>query len=126
MGSIDTSDLWQQAAAKKRASCRASIPNDWLLKDEFLATYNLGPNSKTDVLSLDIPRASGLLSSSELSITENYSATALLSQLANGKLSSSEVVLAFSKRAVIAHQLVYIQPPHKISTDEFGLMSLAS
>lgn len=97
---------WQEAAAKKCADCLSVIPQEWLLSSSFLSQYDLGPTSGTNVVSLDIPRTSGLLSSVELAITENYTAVELLREIAEQKFTSTEVTLAFSKRAVIAHQLV--------------------
>ncbi|KAG5929163.1 hypothetical protein E4U53_002516 [Claviceps sorghi] len=52
-----------------------------------------------------IPRQCGLLSETELDITENYDATALAGAIASRRLTSVDVVSAFAKRALIAHQL---------------------
>lgn len=89
-------------AQRKTDSNAAKIPKEWQLQSRYLD--NLGPNADVNVL--DIPRKSGILSEKELDITENYDATALLEKLASKHFSSYEVVLAFSKRAAIAQQLV--------------------
>ncbi|KAH7905825.1 amidase signature domain-containing protein [Hygrophoropsis aurantiaca] len=51
-----------------------------------------------------IPESCGLLTSSELAITE-LDATTICQRIARGELSSVETVTAFGKRAAIAHQL---------------------
>lgn len=95
-------ETWQAIAAKKRESAYEKIPNEWRLSTEKLE--GLGQASNANVL--NIPRESGILSARELEITEKYDAVALLEQLASGKFSSTEVTLAFSKRAAIAQQVV--------------------
>ncbi|CAF0935664.1 unnamed protein product [Adineta ricciae] len=52
-----------------------------------------------------IPSQCGLLSDDELNITENYTATQLVSAIAQGQLTSEQVIKAYLKRAGIAHQL---------------------
>lgn len=52
-----------------------------------------------------IPRQCGLLSETELDITENHDAIALAGAIASGRLTSVDVVSAFAKRALIEHQL---------------------
>jgi amidase len=52
-----------------------------------------------------IPSSCGILSNEELEITENYDATALAAAIASRKFTAVAVVTAFSKRAIIAHQL---------------------
>lgn len=75
----------------------ASIPKDSLLE------HQLPDASVLDVS--DIPRRCGLLSEEELRITENYTATQLVEQLAKGQLTAEQVIRAYLKRASIAHQL---------------------
>lgn len=53
----------------------------------------------------DVPRACGILSKEEISITEDYDATALAGAIAQRKLTAVQVATAFCKRAAIAHQL---------------------
>jgi len=85
---------WEQLAADKRKRIAESISSDWLIRtppsDDRLFAY---------------PKESGLLSAQEIEITES-SATDLVAQLAQGKLKSVDVTLAFCKRAAIAQQLV--------------------
>lgn len=82
--------------AEKKLRQQATIPSEWLLTD-------LPPKDMLNIT--HIPESSGLLSSKEIEIT-NTIVDVLLEKLANGSWSSVEVTTAFSKRAVIAHQLV--------------------
>ncbi|CAF3391518.1 unnamed protein product [Rotaria sp. Silwood2] len=75
----------------------ASIPKDSLLE------HLLPDSSVLDVT--NIPRECGLLSDDEITITEHYSATQLITQLAQGQLTAEQVIKAYLKRAGIAHQL---------------------
>jgi amidase len=52
-----------------------------------------------------VPITCGLLNPEEIDITENYDAFGLTEAIAAKKLSAVQVVAAFSKRAIIAHQL---------------------
>ncbi|KAJ0383098.1 hypothetical protein COL922a_011187 [Colletotrichum nupharicola] len=52
-----------------------------------------------------LPRECGILSSAEIDITENYDAVALAEAIAAKKFTALAVALAYSKRAIIAHQL---------------------
>ncbi|KAH6892628.1 acetamidase [Thelonectria olida] len=87
------STSWKTIAEDKRSRLSKSIPDEWKIQslpdDERLFTY---------------PSSSGLLSSDELEIT-NSSATDLIANLAQGRLKSATVTLAFSKRAALAQQL---------------------
>lgn len=94
----ETSD-WQELVARKRNKCQQKTPKEWILPTEFL---NVTPHP----LEYDIPRRCGILSSLELDITENYTATQLIAKLAVGNVSSLDVTTAFCKRAAIAQQLV--------------------
>ena len=75
----------------------ASIPKDALLGQQL-------PHASVLDVS-DIPRQCGLLSEEEIMITENYTATQLVEQLAKGQLTAEQVIRAYLKRAGIAHQL---------------------
>ncbi|KHN99009.1 acetamidase [Metarhizium album ARSEF 1941] len=75
----------------------AAVPKELLLPDRVIQNP-----PKTVV---GVPRQCGLLSEAELDITENYDATALAEAIASKKLTSTAVVTAFAKRAMIAHQL---------------------
>lgn len=100
---------WQSKVADKRARCQQAIPEAWNLSESLLKSLPERSNlwkTNTNLMSLDIPRRSGILTERELKITETYKVSALLEGLASGELTSSEVTLAFSKRAAIAQQLV--------------------
>lgn len=86
---------WKSLARAQRAKQLASIPKEWLLKE-----------IPTDLNVLDVPSRSGLLSSLELEITDTLDIQVLLANLASGVWSSVSVTTAFTKRAIIAHQLV--------------------
>jgi amidase len=88
---------YEETGRQKRALQAAWIPPEWRLKE-------IPP--VTDVIdALDFIRKSDLLSPKELEITETTDANVLLESIASRKLSSVEVVTAFSKRAALAHQL---------------------
>jgi len=88
--------LWTKIAAQKVAARDALIPKEWLIPP-------------TDALNvMEIPTTSGILSTSEIKITETE-APLLVSRMVKGELSSYDVVLAFCKRAAIAQQLVRYQ-----------------
>lgn len=91
-----TAPAWKKKAASKRVAQFDSIPKEWRLSDPK-------PQPKN---TYDFLQTSGLLTSSELRITEIIDAKALLAQIANGELSAVAVTTAFSKRAAIAQQLI--------------------
>lgn len=100
---------WQTKVAKKRANCKGAIPEGWKLPNsvlELLPELSDLPSTKVNLIELNIPRRSGILTEKELEITESYDVSGLLKRLSSGELTSSEVTLAFSKRAAIAQQLV--------------------
>lgn len=73
------------------------IPHDLYLPQHII------DNPPLDVSS--IPRTCGILSPKDLEITENYDAVGLAEAIAACKYTAVEVATAFSKRAIIAHQL---------------------
>ncbi|EYE94722.1 putative general amidase [Aspergillus ruber CBS 135680] len=91
---------WQQKVQVKQAQAASKIPAEWRLSADILQQAS---GSKQSII--DVPRACGLLTEQELHITEDYDATALLTELATGKITSVEVTRAFCKRAAIAQQL---------------------
>lgn len=91
---------WQELVARKRRECQEKIPREWLLSEDLLKAV------PAHLLDYDLPRRSGILSDIERDITENYTATELLTKLASGQVSSLVVTTAFSKRAAIAQQVV--------------------
>lgn len=88
---------WEEVAAEKHARIKASIPKEWRVNLE-------DPAFQGDSY-MDAPAKSGILTTEELKITES-SATELVDQMAEGKLSSVAVTTAFCKRAALATQLV--------------------
>ncbi|KAF8153288.1 general amidase [Crassisporium funariophilum] len=87
---------WKELVAEKRIRQQATIPKEWILS-------NLPPKDTLNVI--DFPETCGLLSTKEIEIT-NSETDVLLDKLAKGEWSAVEVTTAFSKRAVVAHQLV--------------------
>lgn len=98
---------WETKAAERRKQLSNKIPAEWRLKEELLGELS-APADKSDnnVLELGFCKRSGILSEKELNITESYTVSELLENLASGKLTAVEVTTAFCKRAAIAHQLV--------------------
>lgn len=93
---------WQAIAKKKKEEQLKRIPPEWL---------RFPKDFKVDSISvLEVPRTCGLLNRRELSITEDYDATALAEAIRGRTFSSVDVAKAFCKRAVIAQHLVsYIE-----------------
>jgi amidase len=89
---------WRSRARAKKQQQRDSIPKEWILTN---------PPGNDQLNVIDVPRTCGLLSSKEIEITESH-VEVLLSNLATGNWSAVEVATAFSKRAIIAHQLVCV------------------
>ncbi|KAF4612974.1 hypothetical protein D9613_010910 [Agrocybe pediades] len=87
---------WSEIVKEKKIRQAATIPKEWILT-------NLPPKDALNVI--DFPKKSGLLSEKENEITNTEVGT-LLQNLASGAWSAVEVTTAFSKRAIIAHQLV--------------------
>ncbi|KAI5373104.1 hypothetical protein J4E82_008204 [Alternaria postmessia] len=93
---------WQTLAQSKRESVFAAIPKDWLLPPPQTSQYT----ETSSISVLDVPRTCGILTEKELDITENYDATDLVGMMAERRLTSTEVVTAFCKRAAVAQQCV--------------------
>lgn len=87
---------YKAIARRKQVERQSRIPSAWLLK-------TLPYPDTLDVRS--IPRASGILTTHELDITEKYDATALAEAIRSRALTSEEVTIAFCKRAAIAQQV---------------------
>jgi amidase len=79
---------WQLVSWQKKDEQYARIPHDWRLR-------NLPSQHVTNYI--DIPRKCGLLSKEELSITEEYDATALADAIRARKLKCIDVTRAFCK-----------------------------
>jgi amidase len=84
-------------AAEKKLQQNGKIPKEWLLS---LKEYEGSSNF------MDVPTTCGILNDVECKITSEYDATALLEKLKTGDLSAEQTMVAFCKRAAIAHQLV--------------------
>jgi amidase len=91
-------NTWQGISRRKKQEQLFRIPKDYLLPKYRSSSYNV----------LDVPRSCGLLTVQEISITEDYDATALAEAIQSKALTSVEVTRAFCKRAAIAHQLVLV------------------
>lgn len=101
------SESWVARASEKRAECFEAIPKDWVLTPAIIESLEMPlEEHKNEIMALDIPCRSGILTERELQITEDYDVSALLQKLATGAFTAAEVTLAFSKRAAIAQQLV--------------------
>lgn len=91
---------WRDLVAQKQRESREKIPSEWILDEKLLA------HVPRRLLEYNLPRHSGLLSETELGLTEKYTASQLLPKLASGQVSSLAVTTAFCKRAAIAQQVV--------------------
>jgi amidase len=91
-----TTTNWRERAATKKQQQLASLPKEWVLS-------NLPDKDQLDVS--NFPRTCGLLTTRDIEITESY-IDVILFNLSKGIWSAVEVTTAFSKRAIIAHQLV--------------------
>ncbi|KAJ5308928.1 hypothetical protein PENANT_c013G06980 [Penicillium antarcticum] len=100
MASNSAPSSWQNLVAQKQRECQQKIPREWVLSGDLLTDL------PARLLEYDVPRRSGLLSDSELDITQNYTASQLLVRLASGRVSSLDVTTAFCKRAAIAQQVL--------------------
>jgi len=88
-----TLENWATIAQAKQQRNLDSIPVEWRI------------NPVESVHVMDIPATCGILTPDELKIT-GTPAQDLVAQTRKGVLKSYDVVLAFAKRAAIAHQLV--------------------
>ncbi|KAI0374200.1 general amidase [Pilatotrama ljubarskyi] len=94
--SNQTAAQWQEHVAEKRRRQQASVPQEW--------TIPAVPDAQSNVL--DVPDTCGLLTDRELEITGTTDVAMLLKNLASAEWSAVEVTTAFSKRAIVAHQVV--------------------
>jgi amidase len=107
MSSLDGKVPWQGKAAAKRQECANKLPQSWRLSEQFMSGFQAPISEhKNDIIRTEAIRKSGILTDRELKITEDYTVTSLLSALADGVLTSTEVTLAYCKRAALAQQLV--------------------
>lgn len=88
---------WQEIVADKRKRQQDTIPKEWIVT-------SLPAEDVLDVT--NFPLECGLLTEKEIEITELTDIAALLKKLAEGEWTSVEVTTAYSKRAIVAHQVV--------------------
>lgn len=88
---------WETKAWKRRQQLAAQIPEEWKIP------VSLQSKSLVDVR--DIPLMSGILDPLDVEITQSSSCK-ILDEIRKSQWSCERVMLAFCKRAVIAHQLV--------------------
>jgi len=91
-----TLEDWATIAQAKQQRNLDAIPAEWRIK----------PVESVHVM--DVPTRCGIHTPDELKITDT-TAQDLVAQMSKGELKSYDVVLAFAKRAAIAHQLVSLQ-----------------
>ncbi|RAL09809.1 putative acetamidase [Aspergillus homomorphus CBS 101889] len=94
MTTTDTLPPWKPTVYQKRQAQLAAIPEAWRLP-----TPTPTGNTLTTI------RTCGILTEQELQWTDTAETTALLAQLAAGKISAVQLTTAFCKRAAIAQQL---------------------
>jgi amidase len=97
-------DTYKKIAAEKQAEAFKKIPEEWRLSEYIM--QKISSTSDTNVMS--IPSSCGILSSTEIKITEDYTATALAREIASGVFTAVQVTRAFCKRAAISQQLVCV------------------
>ncbi|KAH7010533.1 amidase [Ilyonectria destructans] len=81
---------YEPAVEQKQAQVEAKIPREWLLDEKWSMPGLVDDNGGV----LDIPRQCGILSPTEIRITEDFDATSLLHELRFGALSPKEVTIA--------------------------------
>ena len=96
-------DTWDKLVALKQKQIADDIPLEWRLPSTLIEKYR---KTGVNLIASDVVQSAGLLSPTELQITETKSATEVARQLKTGELTSVAVTTAFSKRAAIAQQLV--------------------
>lgn len=89
---------WEKISIKRKS--QLIIPKELKLPHDIISTIH--PNSTQSVI--NVPKKCGFLSREEIEITETP-ANILVKGLRESKWKSCEVVIAFYKRAIIAHQL---------------------
>lgn len=92
----DTSPMWEQVAALKRASVNNLIPREWRITQ--VPSADVQPNVASDYLHQ-------FLSPHEVEITET-DASGVLRLVASGKWTAKAVTEAFCHRAALGHQVV--------------------
>lgn len=107
MGSVNQSLSWEERVAQKKKERADRIPPAWRISETYLNDYQIPLSEhKNNLIQTEAIRKSGVLTTRELEITEQYHVSGLLSALADGRLTSAEVTLAYCKRAAVSQQLV--------------------
>lgn len=78
-------EKWKLLSWQKKDEQFSRIPSEWRL-----------PNLPQEV-TIDVPRTCGLLSKTELKITEEYDATSLAQAIRNREVKCADVARAFCK-----------------------------
>ena len=107
----NVSTNWSTLVAEKQKECQQKIPEPWRLSPEHLSTFT---RPGIDLIAANACRKCGIMSELELNITENFTATELVQQLATRKISALDATTAFCKRAAIAQQLVIKQSTYQV------------
>lgn len=101
---MSSDSSYSKIAQRKQSQLDAQIPAEWKLPASAIPEGMLSiADSITNVKEyqsvnvMGVPRNCGLLTHQELAITENYDIRALLTIIAEGRLTSEEVIRAFSK-----------------------------
>lgn len=94
---------WEAIAAERQNAVLESIPPEWRLPQDLARLHDVR----------HIAAECNLLTPQQVAITEK-TASELLQDLAQRRLSSVEVTKAFCARAAIAHQLVRMVDMSKI------------
>ncbi|KAJ6510859.1 amidase signature domain-containing protein [Mycena sanguinolenta] len=93
--------VWPQVALDARAERDAKIPETFRLSPTFIAKYPPGADVR------GAAAESGLMTPEELDITSlDQDAVSILARIKSKEATAVQVVLAFAKRAAIAHQLL--------------------
>ncbi|KAF7340806.1 Amidase domain-containing protein [Mycena sanguinolenta] len=93
--------VWPQIALDARAERDAKIPEPFRLTPAFIARYPPGADVR------GAAAESGLMTPEELDITSlDQDAVSILARIKSKEVTAVQVVLAFAKRAAIAHQLL--------------------
>jgi amidase len=87
---------WQDIARERKLKQEDSIPQEWRIELPLTEVQNV----------MDIPRTCGRLNDHELAITEERDVDVILKHISSREWTSLDVMTAFLKRAIIAHQLV--------------------
>lgn len=94
-----------EIAERKQKALAAAIPSEWRLPAHLIPEGMLspaesitkGPKDYGRISVMDIPRTCGILTPTELDITEQYDVRRLLNAMGGGKLKAEDVIRSFCK-----------------------------